>query len=356
VAAEQERALRYMKRALLLARRGWGQTAPNPMVGAVVVKAGRIVGEGWHARHGGRHAEPMALAKAGARARGATVYVTLEPCAHWGKTPPCVDALIAAGVSRVVCAVRDPNPRAAGGARKLRRAGIRVEFGLLEAEARELNAPFFFAASGADRPWVTVKLALSSDGFVAGKRGGRTAITGAAANREVHRMRAQSDAIAVGIETVVSDDPELTVRLAAPPRIPPARIVFDRTARLPLDSRLVQSAGFVPVAIVASRPAPARELELFRRGVETIRAKNIKVALQALRRHEVRALLVEGGPTIVKALLAARVVDRIVIFRSPRRLGHGGIAAFDDASFLEKFRVTVRRRFGVDQMTVFAVS
>jgi diaminohydroxyphosphoribosylaminopyrimidine deaminase/5-amino-6-(5-phosphoribosylamino)uracil reductase len=323
------------------------------MVGAVIVKGGRIVGEGWHARHGESHAEPMALAKAGSRARGATMYVTLEPCNHWGKTPPCVDALIAAGVRRVVCATRDPNPRAAGGARRLRRAGIEVEFGLLEAEARELNAPFFFAASGADRPWVIVKLAISADGFVARKRGSRTAITGASANREVHRIRAQSDAIAVGIDTVLADDPQLTVRIGRPPRVPPVRVVFDREARLPLRSRLVRTAASVPVVVVAGSPTPKRELELFRRGVEVVRAKNIKTALQSLRRHEVRSLLVEGGPTIVKAFLSARVVDRIVIFRSPRRLGPGAIAAFDDASFLEKFRVTVRRWFGVDQMTTY---
>jgi diaminohydroxyphosphoribosylaminopyrimidine deaminase/5-amino-6-(5-phosphoribosylamino)uracil reductase len=201
-----------------------------------------------------------------------------------------------------------------------------------------------------------VKLAVSADGFVAKKRGTRTAITGDATNREVHRMRAQSDAIAVGIDTVIADDPQLTVRMGKAPRVPPVRVVFDRTARLPLDSHLVQSAGLVPVAIVAADPPPARELRLFQKGVEVIRAKHIRGALQALRRHEVRSLLVEGGPGIVKALLAARVVDRIVIFRAPRRLGPGGIAAFDDASFLEKFRVTVRRRFGVDQMTVFAVS
>ena len=170
-----------MRRALLLARRGWGQTAPNPMVGAVIVRSGKVVGEGWHERFGGPHAEVMALANAGARARGATVYVTLEPCTHWGKTPPCVDALIEAGVSRVVCATRDPGKGSGGGARKLRRARIAVEFGVLEHEARELNAPFFFAAAGATRPWVTLKLALSADGAV-GRRGSRRVrITGAAA-------------------------------------------------------------------------------------------------------------------------------------------------------------------------------
>jgi diaminohydroxyphosphoribosylaminopyrimidine deaminase/5-amino-6-(5-phosphoribosylamino)uracil reductase len=323
------------------------------MVGAVIVRGNRVVGEGWHARYGGAHAEVMALGRAGTRARGATIYVTLEPCAHWGKTPPCVDALIAAGVARVVCATRDPGKRAGGGAKKLRRAKIAVEFGVLESEARELNAPFFFAATGAKRPWVTLKLALSDEGGV-GLPGKRVQLTRAAANTEVHRLRAQSDAIAVGIGTARADDPELTVRLGRSPRLPPVRVVFDREARLGLGSRLVESAGFIPTVVLAEKPTAKRELALFRRGVEVIRTKNLKDALQILRRHEVRSLFVEGGPTIAKALLKARVVDRIVIFRSPRRLGTGAIAAFDDASFLERFLVTVRRRFGVDLMTIYA--
>lgn len=325
------------------------------MVGAVVVRGNRVVGEGWHARYGGHHAEVMALAKAGARARGATVYVTLEPCAHWGHTPPCVDALIAAGVARVVCAARDPGKKSGGGAAKLRRAGITVEFGLLETEARELNAPFFFAAKGSTRPWVTLKLAQSADGAV-GRKGKRVPITGAAAEREVHRLRAQSDAIAVGIGTARVDDPELTVRLGRSPRIPPVRVVFDREAKLHFGSRLAATAQFIPTVVLATNPDPDRELRLFNRGVEVLRTRNLKHALQTLRRHEVRSLLVEGGPTLAQALIQARVVDRVVMFRSPRRLGAGAIAAFDDASFLEKLPVTVRRRFGVDQMTTYALN
>ncbi len=342
-----------MRRALVLARRGWGQTAPNPMVGAVVVRAGRVVGEGYHARYGGAHAEVMALERAGKRARGATVYVTLEPCAHWGKTPPCTDALIAAGVARVVCAVRDPGPKSGGGARKLRRAGIRVEFGLEEDAARELNAPFFFFHSAASRPWVTLKLAVSADGAVGRAGPRRSRITGPAADREVHRMRANADAIAVGIGTVLADDPQLTARSLRRPRIPPARVVFDRGARLPAKSRLARTAREVPTVVFAARRAPANELRLFRQGVEVLRAGSARQALQILAQHDVRSLLVEGGPTLAAKLLAARLVDRIVIFRSPRRLGAGAIAAFDDASFLDRFRVVARRRFGPDVMTVY---
>ena len=342
-----------MKRALALARRGWGQTVPNPMVGAVVVRAGRIVGEGYHARFGSAHAEVVALAKAGAKARGATVFVTLEPCAHWGKTPPCTDALIAAGVARVVCAVRDPGGHSGGGARKLRRAGIVVEFGLEAEAARELNAAFFFVHTAPGRPWVTLKIALSADGAVARRGKRRATITAAAANREVHRMRAQSDAIAIGIGTALADDPDLTVRLVRLPRVPPVRVVFDRRSRLPLKSRLVASAMRVPTVVVAAAKAPRRELKLFRKGVEVLHARTLGRALQLLVRHDVRALLVEAGPGMAKAFLAARVVDRIVIFRAPRRLGAGAIAAFDNASFLDRFRVVARHRFGPDVMTVY---
>lgn len=349
--AERERA--WMLRALALARRGCGQTAPNPLVGAVVVRAGKIVGEGYHARFGGPHAEVVALAAAGKKARGATIYVTLEPCAHSGKTPPCVDAIIAAGVVRVVCAVRDPTRPAGGGSRKLRRAGIIVEVGLEAEAARELNAPFFFASTGTSRPWVTLKLALSADGAV-GRRGAKRArITAAAADRAVHALRAQSDAIAVGIGTARADDPALTVRLVRRPRVPPVRVVFDRTARLGVRSMLAATAHAIPTVVIARAPSPRRELALFKLGVEVLRASGLKEAMQLLGQHEVRSLFVEGGPTLARALFRARLVDRVVIFRSPRRIGAGAIAAFDDASFLDRFRVVARRRYGPDVMTLY---
>src|SRR5688500_3271295 len=207
----------HMRRALVLARQGWGQTAPNPMVGAVVVRGGVVVGEGYHARYGGDHAEVAALRAAGLLARGATVFVTLEPCTHFGKTPPCADALVAAGVSRVVAATRDPSPAARAGADRLRDGGIEVVTGVEERAARELNAPFFHAF-GSDRPWVTLKLAVSIDGAITDAT--RTAgwFTGPESRREVHRLRAGSDAVAVGSGTVIADDPELTVRDFPAPR------------------------------------------------------------------------------------------------------------------------------------------
>jgi diaminohydroxyphosphoribosylaminopyrimidine deaminase/5-amino-6-(5-phosphoribosylamino)uracil reductase len=342
-----------MRRALALARRGWGQTAPNPMVGAVVVRGGRVVGEGWHARYGGPHAEVAALAAAGRKARGATVYVTLEPCAHWGKTPPCANALVAAGVARVVCATRDPNRKARGGAAVLRRAGIAVKFGVLEDEARELNAPFYFAHEVGGRPFVTLKLAVSADGGVATGRGKRTRITGPAADREVHRLRAGHDAVGVGIRTALVDDPMLTVRSGRAPRVPPVRVVFDRKVRLPVLSNLAATAPLVPTVVLAAARHPRREVALFAAGVEVLHARSIRAGLQALARHDVRTLLVEGGPTLAKALMDARLVDRIVIFQAPKRLGAGRVAAFDDATLLDSYRVVTRRTVGPDTMTVY---
>ncbi|MDQ2768780.1 MAG: bifunctional diaminohydroxyphosphoribosylaminopyrimidine deaminase/5-amino-6-(5-phosphoribosylamino)uracil reductase RibD, partial [Gemmatimonadota bacterium] len=242
-----------MRRALELARMGWGQTAPNPMVGAVVVRNGEIVGEGHHTRFGAAHAEIEALRVAGARAESATVYVTLEPCAHEGKTPPCANALVAARVARVVIAVCDPNPAAAGGAEVLRAAGIAVTTGVVESEARELNAPFFHSFTET-RPWITLKLAVSLDGALADATGRSRWITGDESRRTVHEMRAGSDAIGVGIGTVLADDPSLTVRDAPAPRVPPSRVVFDRAARLPATSTLAKTARDVPTIVVADSP------------------------------------------------------------------------------------------------------
>src|SRR5690348_16878859 len=214
-ARERENDRAYMRRALDLARRGWGQTAPNPMVGAVVVRDGQIVGEGFHARHGEEHAEIAALREAGERARGATLYVTLEPCGHYGKTPPCADAIVAAGIARVVVATEDANPEAAGGATRLRTAGIPLDIGVERTAAREQNAAFFHRFAS-DRPFITLKLATSLDGAIASadrtRGAGGNFLTGPEARREVHRMRAGVDAIVVGVGTVLADDPLLTVR------------------------------------------------------------------------------------------------------------------------------------------------
>jgi diaminohydroxyphosphoribosylaminopyrimidine deaminase/5-amino-6-(5-phosphoribosylamino)uracil reductase len=348
----------FMRRALALAERGWGRTAPNPMVGAVVVRDGVVVGEGWHAEYGGPHAEVEALRAAGELARGATVYVTLEPCNHHGKTPPCTEALLAAGVSRVVVACADPHPVARGGADRLRDAGVEVTVGVEEAAARELNASFLHALAS-DRPFVRLKLALSLDGAIADHTRRPGWLTGEAARHEVHRLRADADAIAVGIGTVLADDPELTVRHGPAPRVTPMRVVFDGSARLPADSRLARSARDVPVLLVSRTPDPERAAALEKLGVTRIQAATPRDALLALRERGVRSLLVEGGAKLAAALVEGALVDRLVIFRAPLVLGAGSLNAFGTAAAVRaaeapRWRLVESRRFGDDEMTVYA--
>ncbi len=347
-----------MRRALVLARRGWGHTAPNPMVGAVVVHDGVIVGEGWHAEYGGPHAETVALDAAGQRARGSTVYVTLEPCAHMGNTPPCADALARAGVGRVVCAVRDPNPVAAGGARRLEAAGIEIAFGIEEAAATELNASFFHALTST-RPFIALKLATSIDGAIADASGRSQWLTGEATRRYVHRLRAGHDAIAVGAGTAIADDPSLTVRSGRRPRVAPTRVVFDRRARLPLTSALVASARDVRTVAVVAEASSRQARSLRDAGVELVEAATLEVALRALRGLEVRSILVEGGAELAGALLAEALVDRMIIFQAPIVLGPGARSAFAHAPAhalpdAPRWRVVDRRTIGQDLMTVYA--
>lgn len=347
-----------MRRALELATRGWGQTAPNPMVGAVVVRDGRIVGEGWHARYGGDHAEVAALREAGELARHATVYVTLEPCDHHGRTPPCVDALLAAGVRRVVAAIADPTPRAGGGAERLRRAGVEVQFGPFAEEARELNAPFFHAVDS-DRPWVTLKLALSLDGAIADASGRPAWLTGPVARREVHHLRANSDAVAVGLGTVRADNPMLTVRDAPAPRVPPVRVVFSRDGALPLTSQLALTATEYRTIVVADRMDLRHARELRDLGVEVATATSLAQAMEALRARSIRSVLVEGGASIGAALIGEGLVDRLIIFQAPVILGAGALHAFEHVPAVAavgapRLRVLSRRVLGDDLMTVYA--
>jgi diaminohydroxyphosphoribosylaminopyrimidine deaminase/5-amino-6-(5-phosphoribosylamino)uracil reductase len=333
------------------------------MVGAVVVRGGEIVGEGFHESYGGAHAEVLALRAAGERTKGATLYVSLEPCNHAGKTPPCTEAILAAGIARVVVATPDPHPKAAGGARRLREAGIDVEVGLEQAAARELNAPFFHALES-DRPWVVLKLALSIDGALADaarERGvARRWITGEAARREVHHMRAGADAIAVGIGTVLADDPRLTVRDVPPPRVPPRRVVFDSALRIPLASELVRTARDNPTLVIAQRDDRARREALVAAGVEVWVMDSLTTALVALRNTEVRNLLVEGGERLAASLLEEGVVDRLVIFQAPVVLGAGALYAFSHvspstAAVLERLPVIERQTVGDDLMTTYAL-
>jgi diaminohydroxyphosphoribosylaminopyrimidine deaminase/5-amino-6-(5-phosphoribosylamino)uracil reductase len=348
----------YMWRAIELARRGWGQVAPNPLVGAVIERDGQIVGEGWHRRFGAPHAEIEAIRAAGELAKDATLYVTLEPCAHHGKTGPCAEAVIAAGIRKVVFATPDPNPVAGGGAAVLCRAGVEIVRGIEDDRARALNPAFFqsFDPARAARPWIELKLALSLDGRIADAIGGSSWITGDAARQEVHRLRAGADAVAVGIGTAIIDDPRLTVRGPVQPRIPPVRVVFDRSLRLPPESRLVQSITDAPVWVVCSpdHPAAARSrLEVA--GVQVIEASDIAAALRSLRSAGIASVFCEGGARIASALLAADLVDRLTLFYAPILLGADAADPFRE---LPSFTLGESRRwkhvrtesFGVDTL------
>ena len=353
--------VRFMRRALELAERGAGRVSPNPKVGAVIVRDGVVVGEGWHAEYGQAHAEVAALQVAGPHARGATAYVSLEPCNHTGKTGPCAEALIAAGVSRVVFAAPDPNPKAAGGAARLAAAGIDVAGGVLEREALDQNAPFFFAARGADRPFVTLKLAISIDGAIVDASRQTGWLTGQEARAAVHMLRAESDAIAVGIGTAIADDPALTVRLAAPPRTSPLRVVFDRKARIPLTGQLVRTARELPLLDFTDGSRPDAEAALRAAGVEIVAVGSAAEALRQLGTRGIRQLLVEGGAALGSSLLEAGLVDRLVIFQAPVILGAGALSAFaafptQRAGLAPRFRVVERTALGADLMTVYAVS
>ena len=347
-----------MGRALELAWRGWGRVAPNPLVGAVVVRNGAIVGEGWHAEFGERHAEPAALAMAGAAARGATVYVTLEPCNHTGKQPPCTEALLAAGVARVVAAMPDPNPDAQGGTARLRAAGITVEIGCRSEDAAVQNAIFFHRFTEPRRPFVALKLATTLDGRIADHGGRSRWISGGEAREYVHWLRAGFDAIGVGGHTARTDDASLTVRGPVEPRVAPRRVVFDRLAELPSTLALVKTAGQVPTTLVTTLSASLTRTEpLEAAGVRVIRAATLAVALQGLHEEEVGSILVEGGGRLAGRLLGEGLVDRYYWIQSPLWLGDSGIPAIAElpgTSLVEaeRWQVVERRALGQDTLLV----
>jgi diaminohydroxyphosphoribosylaminopyrimidine deaminase/5-amino-6-(5-phosphoribosylamino)uracil reductase len=322
-----------MARALALARRGMGETNPNPMVGCVVVKDGRVVGEAYHRRAGGDHAEVGALRRAGARARGATLYVTLEPCAHQGRTPPCAPLVAASGVRRAVVALRDPNPAVNGaGLAALRGAGIAVAVGVGAAEARALNERFLIAAP-LPRPYVLLKAAVTLDGRIA--TAGRLSrwITSPRQRAAARALRRLHDGVAVGIGTVLADDP----LLLPSPRVsrPFVRVVFDTALRLPVDSRLARSASRSPVWVLTRSAHAGRRAALERRGVVVVEVAGpgarvpVLAALRALRRRGLWSLMVEGGSEVLGSFLAARAFDHVVLFRAPLLLGgRGSLPAF----------------------------
>jgi diaminohydroxyphosphoribosylaminopyrimidine deaminase/5-amino-6-(5-phosphoribosylamino)uracil reductase len=325
-----------MRRALDLAARGHGFVEPNPPVGAVVAVGDAIVGEGWHERFGGPHAEVVALSAAGPRARGATLYVTLEPCCHHGKTPPCTEAILAAGISRVVVAAGDPFPAVAGrGLDALRAAGLLVETGLLDAAAERLTAAFRTLVTRG-RPWVIAKWAMSLDGRLAANPGQDRWISSPESRGLVHALRSRVDAIAVGIGTAVADDPLLTVRVdpgtAAGPRRP-LRIVLDPRATLPVESNLVRTAREVPVLVAVGPDAPAERMRSLEaagcevwRGVAADRGSRTAALLAELGSRRLTTLLVEGGATVLAGMIAADQVDEAWVFVAPRILGGPAVA------------------------------
>jgi diaminohydroxyphosphoribosylaminopyrimidine deaminase/5-amino-6-(5-phosphoribosylamino)uracil reductase len=316
---------RHMARALELARQGLYTTHPNPRVGCVVVRDGQVVGEGWHRRAGEPHAEIHALAAAGDRARGATAYITLEPCCHHGRTPPCSEALIAAGVKRVVVAMQDPNPQVAGGGlAALRASGIETAYGLLEAEARALNRGFISRMTRG-RPWVRIKAGMSLDGRIAAANGESRWITGEAAREDVHRLRAEAGAVISGIGTVLADDPSLNVRLPGE-WDPPLRVVLDTQLRMPELARMLGLPGRTLVLTAEAEDSSAWKA-LTRSGAELHRLPavngqlDLAAVLALLGRLQVNELLVEAGPTLSGALLQAGLTDELVLYFSPCLLG-----------------------------------
>ena len=348
-----------MERALSLAWRGWGRVHPSPMVGAVVLANGEPVGEGWHDEFGGLHAETVALDRAGGAARGATAIVTLEPCTHVGKQPPCADALIRAGIRRVVAAVRDPNPVARGGIEQLRASGVDVELGLCAESAAAQNAAFFHTLRDSTRPWVALKLATTLDGRIADARGRSRWISGPEARDYVHWLRAGFDAIAIGGSTAQHDDPSLTVRGSVAPRVTPRRVVFDRALGLSAESVLARTARETPTTVIAAESAVGshRAAALTASGVEVLGASSLGAGLAALRGQDITSILVEGGGRLAGALLAEGLVDRYYWIQSPLLVGDGGVPAI--AGFPEtglagapRWSVVERRALGEDTLLV----
>lgn len=358
-----EAAERFMRRALALARKGKGCTSPNPAVGAVIVRGGRVVGEGWHRRPGTPHAEVIALRRAGRAARGGTLYVTLEPCCTWGRTPPCTDAILRAGIASVVIAARDPNPRHDGrGMRLLRRRGLDVREGVLGAEAAALNEDFEkYVTTGL--PFTIVKSAMSVDGKIATVHGRSRWISGPASRMRAHALRMRADAVLVGRTTVVRDDPALTARPTGRRRGGPWRVVLDSGANIPLDSRVLRPAAARGTIVAVTRRASRAKIgRIEARGARVLRcpARGGRVSIRALWRRlgrmGIMSVLVEGGGETIASVLEAGVADRYVTFVAPKiiggrcgptSVGGPGVRRIADALRIGRIEVT---RLGEDLM------
>jgi diaminohydroxyphosphoribosylaminopyrimidine deaminase/5-amino-6-(5-phosphoribosylamino)uracil reductase len=347
---------RYMKRALQLARRGMGQVSPNPMVGAVIVHSDKIIAEGYHRRFGGDHAERDALKRASTSVRGATIYVNLEPCSHWGKTPPCVDALIEQGIKRAVIGTLDPHPLVNGkGAQILRDHGIEVVKGVLEDEARALNEVYFhYTRTG--HPFITVKYAQSLDGRIATSGGDSRWISSEPSRRFAHRLRAQHDAVIVGIGTVLADDPQLTLRSVKGRN--PLRIVLDSRLRTPLNAQVLQGEGETLI-VTSNAHAEKKAQGIQKQGKEVIVVQrgprgrvDLKSVMQVLAERGISSILVEGGGKVITSLLEEGLVNRMVVITAPLILGKGieGIGDLGIAEIKQAMRPTTYkvRRIGED--------
>lgn len=346
----------HMAHALRLAERGLATTQPNPRVGCVIARGETVLGSGWHARAGEPHAEVFALREAGASARGATAYVTLEPCAHHGRTPPCADALIAAGVARVVVAHEDPFDQVDGaGIEKLRAAGIGVQVGLMRDAAHELNIGFFSRIQRG-RPWVRVKLAMSLDGRTALADGTSKWITGEAARADVQRWRARSSAILSASGTVLADDPQLTVRLHdAPDVVPPLRAIVDTTLRTPAGARVLDGNAPTLVFHAADAKVPAHLADVARAAVrrDDHGGLDLRAVLHELARHDVNEVHVEAGPVLCGALFAAGLADELLVYVAPVLLGSSGrpmlhLPPLDDMASRWRLHTVDRRQVGDD--------
>ena len=348
----------FMARALKLAQRGLYTADPNPRVGCVIVLNNKVVGEGWHQRAGGHHAEIMALENAGDASIGATAYVTLEPCCHHGRTPPCTDALIAAGIQRVVVAATDPNPAVAGaGERQLKDAGVAILTGLLEAESRALNIGFLQRMQS-NRPYLRTKIAVSLDGRTALANGDSKWITGESARADVQRWRARSSAIVTGVGTALADDPLLTVRAEELGAVePPARIVLDSTLRIPASAQIFRSPGSVRIFCADAHDDKVSSIEAAGAVVEVLASEQGRVSLTAviarLAELEVNEVLVEAGPTLNGALLNAGLIDELLVYMAGNILGTDGRGMFaipelTDMSRRQELELVDFRRVGKD--------